>query len=399
MDKETINIYFYSTLCSNHTFERLFHEHNVKASIAAQTFYKLLAEGFTLVSGVNVNVVSTLPINSKEQKKVLWKIPPETEGNINYEYISLINIPVLRNILVNLFVFFKIIFKRFPRKATNVILVDFLRLTINSSVRLATKIKGIRVLAIVNDLPGQSVLKNSLVARIRDKFIFKPKYDYYVCVTRQLNEAVNITKKPSILMESLVDTKMGYIDNKLANKYDGRVILYAGGLYEGYGIKLLIEAFELFPEKDLKLWFFGYGPYVNEIINYSKKDNRIQYKGIIPNSEMLEILTRATLLINPRPTHEGFSKYSFPSKNLEYMASGTPLLTTKLPGIPLDHYPYIFLIEEDSIEGIYQGINNVLSMSKLEIHNFGLDAKEYVLREKNNIKQAGKIISLLKSNY
>lgn len=398
MTKNNFNIYFYNTLCSNHIYDRLFNEHNVKSSNAAQTFFKLIAEGFTSNQNVNVSVTSLLPINSKDQKKIFWKFNPETEDDILYGYIPLVNIPVLRNILSNLFVLFQILFKKFPESRGNLIVVDFLRFSINIPIVFASKLKGIKVLAIVTDLPGQSVLNKSFMARIRDKFIFGLKYDYYVCLTRQLNEVVNIKNNPSIIIEGFANIQLKDIENKISNKFDEFVIVYAGGLYERYGLKMLIEAFKLLPNKNLRLWFYGFGPYKDEIIKQSNIDDRIQYKGIIHHSEMMNVLIRATLLVNPRPTSEEFTKYSFPSKNLEYMASGTPLLTTKLPGIPIDHYPYIFLIEEDSIEGIYRGINNVLSMSKFEIYKFGLAAKEYVLREKNNIKQAEKIINLLKSN-
>ena len=53
---------------------------------------------------------------------------------------------------------------------------------------------------------------------------------------------------------------------------------------------------------------------------------------------------KATLLVNPRPTTEEFTIYSFPSKNMEYMASGTPLLTTKLPGMPEEYHQYVLAI-------------------------------------------------------
>ena len=78
------------------------------------------------------------------------------------------------------------------------------------------------------------------------------------------------------------------------------------------------------------------------------------------------------------------------------MSTGTPLLTSRLPGIPIDHYSYIYFIEEDSVNGIYKGIKMVLDKDRSEVHNFGLSAKEFTMKEKNNIKQAGKIINLLR---
>jgi glycosyltransferase involved in cell wall biosynthesis len=398
MKDKKLNIYIYNTLCSSNVFDELFHKYNAKSGNATQNFFKLLAEGFALNPNTSVTVNSLLPVNSKDQKNIFWKYKPDKENNINYRYIPLINIPVLRNILLNIFVFFRILFTRFPVDANNVILVDFLRFSVNLSVVLASKIKGINVVTIVTDLPGLDVLKHSVLTKIRNKFIFLLKYDFYISVTEDLNKFLNINKKPFLIIESFANIEFSFLDNSLTSKYAERVLVYAGGLYERYGMKTLIEAFKLLPEKDLRLWFYGAGPFARDIIEYSKNDDRIQYKGIVPNSELVEVLIRATLLINPRPTHEDFTKYSFPSKNLEYMSSGTPLLTTKLAGIPLDHCPYVFFIENDSVDGINKGISNVLKLNRSEIHSFGLVAKEYTLREKNNVTQSEKIINLLIDN-
>ena len=56
--------------------------------------------------------------------------------------------------------------------------------------------------------------------------------------------------------------------------------------------------------------------------------------------------------MNPRFTGAEYTLYSFPSKNIEYMVSGTPVITTRLAGIPDDYYPYVFVFEEEINENI-----------------------------------------------
>lgn len=398
MAKENLKLYFYNTLTSNRIHELLFQNYNVKSGNAAQKFFYLLANGFAAKPKVSVFVTSILPINSQEQKKIFWKLEDETEYKIEYEYIPLINIVFVRNLLLSLMIFFKIIFQKFPRDSQNIIIVDFLRFSINLPLYVACKLRRIKILAIVTDLPGEDVLKRTIMGRIRNLFIFSLSFDYYICVTKLLNEAVNKKKKPNLIIEGFVDINLKTAENSMVKKSLNRVIVYAGALYEEYGLKNLIEAFLLIPDPDLRLSLYGVGPYVNSIIGYSKMDDRIQYKGIIANAELLTILNEATLLVNPRPIHEIFTKYSFPSKNMEYMSTGTPLLTTRLSGIPEDHQPYVFFINEDSVNGVYEGLLNVLKKGKSEIHSFGLKAQAFTIREKNNIKQAEKIINLLQNN-
>ena len=114
------------------------------------------------------------------------------------------------------------------------------------------------------------------------------------------------------------------------------------------------------------------------------------------NDEVVSAELEASILINPRPTHEEFTKYSFPSKNMEYMASGTPVLTTKLPGMPIDYYSYVFLAEDESVGGMCESFRRILSLTSTALNEKGAAAKAFVLSEKNNITQAMKVIELIK---
>jgi hypothetical protein len=80
------------------------------------------------------------------------------------------------------------------------------------------------------------------------------------------------------------------------------------------------------------------------------------------------------------------------------MSVGTPLLTTKLPGIPKDHLPFIYLIEDESEIGIYNALIMVLNKSKDELHQFGFNCKDFTLKQKNNIVQTKKIIQMINKN-
>ena len=114
------------------------------------------------------------------------------------------------------------------------------------------------------------------------------------------------------------------------------------------------------------------------------------------NSEIIEKEMDATLLINPRPTNEEYVKYSFPSKNMEYMASGTPVLTTALPGMPQEYYPHVFLIRDESADGVAEALREVFAHSDEELFQKGSAARKFVLRERNNVVQAAKILDMLK---
>mgnify|MGYP002520894761 FL=1 len=147
---------------------------------------------------------------------------------------------------------------------------------------------------------------------------------------------------------------------------------------------------------DAILIYFGEGSYVEEYKALCEEHPNLEYRGVVPNEEIMREEQMATLLVNPRFTTEEFTKYSFPSKNMEYMASGTPLLTTKLPGMPKEYYPYVFLFEEETIDGYADAISEALALSESELSTLGESAKQFVLQHKNNIEQARRISNFIK---
>lgn len=78
------------------------------------------------------------------------------------------------------------------------------------------------------------------------------------------------------------------------------------------------------------------------------------------------------------------------------MVSGTPVLTTKLPGMPKEYCNYVFLIEDETIEGFVCAFQRIFKMPDEQVADMGINAKQFVLQNKNNIVQAKRIVELIK---
>ena len=65
------------------------------------------------------------------------------------------------------------------------------------------------------------------------------------------------------------------------------------------------------------------------------------------------------------------------------MSSGTPLLTTRLPGMPADYYPYVYLFDDETTEAMTTKLNSVLTKSEEELEEKGKAAKKFVFSKKN----------------
>ena len=78
------------------------------------------------------------------------------------------------------------------------------------------------------------------------------------------------------------------------------------------------------------------------------------------------------------------------------MVSGTPVLTTKLPGMPEEYKKYVYLIEDETVDGIRETIEKCIKLDKEMLSKKGEEAKKFVLENKNNIKQGSRIFNFLK---
>ena len=144
-----------------------------------------------------------------------------------------------------------------------------------------------------------------------------------------------------------------------------------------------------------ELHIYGAGEYETELEELCQKNPSVRFFGTVPNGKIVEEERKATLLINPRPTNEEYTRYSFPSKNMEYMVSGTPVLTTCLPGMPHEYNEYVYLLKEETEEGMAKKLQELLCKPKEELFAYGQKAKNFVLENKSNLSQAKLICELL----
>lgn len=391
-----MNILFISSACSENVFNNILQGLSDKSGIAIQKFHRLLLEGFASDKSNSVQTLSTLPISPGIHEKRLWSLKSDTDKGVSFNYVPIINFPLVKNLIVFFYSFFRFLFWTFPKKDEGkLIICDVLSLTISTAAQFAFRIRKIAIIGLVTDVPGINVFNENILKRVFSKInrFFLTRYNGYILLTAQMNAVVNPLSKPFIIIEGMVDYNMREVDNRLEKKFREKVLIYAGGLYERYGIKKLIQAFVKLEGVDLRLYLYGEGPMVPDLQNYMDSDDRIIYRGVAANVIVVADQIAATLLINPRPSTEEFSKFSFPSKNMEYMVSGTPLVTTRLPGMPEEYLPFVYLFEGESVQEMYLTLNQLVNKPKEELNSFGFNAKEFVLKEKNNNIQAEKIKS------
>jgi len=115
----------------------------------------------------------------------------------------------------------------------------------------------------------------------------------------------------------------------------------------------------------------------------------------LKREEVIKLQREAGVLINPRSSNSEFTRYSFPSKTMEYLASGTPLIMHPLKCLPEEYLKYIFIAYDESDSGLMKTIIDVCERDQEELTAIGQRAKQFILREKNSSVQVGKILELM----
>ena len=378
------NVLYVSALCSKRVEKDIVSTCPKLIALQIQKYHRILAKGFVL------NGISTTTLSYNKSACIVCDLPDqEKENGIEYHYIKTKNFGMLTHIKVVGEAFFRTIY--FVLKNQNsFVLCDVLNLSVSLGAGLAARLMKKELVGIVTDLPDM-VTKSK---KDRGPYWWLISLcTSYVLLTDAMRERIKVHDKKYVVLEGHVDIDILSETVKIPNEDKNRHCIYAGGLNRKYGVEKLVKAFQRANISCVKLDLYGNGDYVEKLRELN--DSRICYHGIVANEEVVDAEQHAVLLINPRPTTEEFTKYSFPSKNMEYMASGTPVLTTNLPGMPCEYLDYVYLFDDESIEGMAKTLTKILNNSPEILREKGESARNFVLKRKNNMVQACKILTMI----
>lgn len=382
-----MRVLYVSNLCLPQVYENLFEDKRYKSSEAVQKYHRIMAEGFAL-NGCEVISLGVVPANKNVRKKFI-SLPKGELNGVKYKHLRTINLPIIKQLLNAVGVYFNVL--KYGGKESFVI-CDGLSYLASKAAVIACKLKRLKSVVIITDLPEFLVGRdNPAVQRYRKLF---DQFSGYVLLTEEMAVKLGYKDRPYIVIEGQVDS----LENREvleAKQYDKKIVMYAGIVRKLYGLKILVEGFIKADLPNYELHIYGNGDYADEIDEISKHNNNVKHFPSQPNTTIVEKEKRAFLLVNPRPTNEEYTKYSFPSKNMEYMVSGTAVLTTNLPGMPSEYKQYVYLIEDETEDGVCKAFKKLSELSEEDIIGKGRLAREFVLTNKDNKKQTNRIIALI----
>lgn len=290
------------------------------SSEAALKFQRNLLQEFKLIS--NVEALSYIPYIDKEIES--FKECEDIDG-IKVNYIKKISYKNYVNLMVN---YFRKL-DELLRNKDSILLYNFNYINL-FTLYLArrNKVKSFLILADHDDAKSQRNILKKIIIKLYELNI--KKFDGVIFLSESLSKRIQTKDKivieGGIQVEKYNKLKCPMIDNNIIK------VMYSGSLENVSGIDIYLESIKKIKNKNIEFIFTGKGSLVELIKNQSIKDNRIKYKGMVSEEEYYKLLEEANILINSKNMNLPENINNFPSKVLEYLASGRVIISTEFSG-------------------------------------------------------------------
>lgn len=219
------------------------------------------------------------------------------------------------------------------------------------------KKKSVIVLADYTPASEQSQLARKLYA-------LAMKMDFS-CYTRMVllssgSEKYVSKNQEHVIINGCVDEKK-FENLQPIRKHATKNIVYTGVLSYVTGVDMLINAFLKTNDESYRLMICGQGRELDSLIKAATDvDSRIICKGFLSTEEYIKVIEDADVLVNPRNMKFIQNQNNFPSKVLEYLSSGRPIVSTKFKGFER-YSEHIIFVESDE-NALLAGIERALEL-------------------------------------
>jgi glycosyltransferase involved in cell wall biosynthesis len=173
-----------------------------------------------------------------------------------------------------------------------------------------------------------------------------------------------------------------------------RVVLYAGAMSAVGGALHAVEAFRHVTADDVELWICGHGGH-GAIQQGVARDPRVRLLGMLDDVQLQQVLGRADVFINPRPPDLAENRSNFPSKVLEYLRWGQPVVSTWTDGLAPEYAEVLTLVDGVAPKVLAAGMEQALAFSTERRAELAARVAEFVTRHRLWSLQAERLVTWL----
>lgn len=174
--------------------------------------------------------------------------------------------------------------------------------------------------------------------------------------------------RPHVVLNSPPFRKLlprNYFREQLDIQANQKIVLYQGGLVEGRGINLIIEAFKARSDNRVVLVFMGYGPLESDVVQVAKQNKNVFFYSAVSPDIVLEYTASADIGISLIENTCLSYYYCLPNKLFEYSMAGLPVIVSNMKEMSdfVKMNAIGMVIKETSPEAINQAIDNLLALN------------------------------------
>ena len=173
-----------------------------------------------------------------------------------------------------------------------------------------------------------------------------------------------------------------------------KTLVFAGTINPENGANILIEFVRQNTKVKFELHFYGDGESTSAIQALAEVDDRVKYFGRVSESELQEKLQCADLLISLRDPDGSSKNYSFPSKLINFMATGVPVISNRFHGLDDSYFEYLYIVENFDASSVAKKLLSILEIGK--DMKLGDAARQFVRRENSWDQIADQLIEFMK---
>jgi len=253
---------------------------------------------------------------------------------------------------------------------------------------LAARLTGSKIVVSLNDIgvPGQSVpdgFRERLDFWLQRRLI--PRFDGHVAVADAIMRDFAPNRRWVRLEGGVTDSQF---ETSCAPENSERpsavfTALLAGGLDEVNGVRLVLRAAALESPVPIRWVIAGAGPLKAEIEAAAASLPNVSYLGFLSTEDLAVAYGQADLLLNVRLTRTINTQYYFPSKLIEYLTTGTPVLTTNTGHTIEEFGEFVFQLTEETPVALLSMVEQVAGVSRADRHRLAARARDYVRHAKH----------------
>lgn len=220
--------------------------------------------------------------------------------------------------------------------------------------------KSVLILADYSPKESYSRKKQRIYARIQQYFI--GKYDFVIGLSENTKRYLKPTQKFMCMEGGISATFYNYFNQYNTTGSEKITFMYSGILEKVTGIDLLVDAFIKLDMEHIQLIITGDGSLATWVEEKAERYPTIKYLGCLPYDDYMKKLWEADILVNPRNMNLPENANNFPSKIMEYLATGKRIISTKFPG--WERYQEYIMFSESNSEILFETLKRCVSEIK-----------------------------------